>query len=76
MGFFKESTGDATSKAVARMHTWCWVLIYGGLLLLVLGEFTRRNSEPTGWMLIAVGAIATVVGAILIWVRSRMPEKS
>jgi hypothetical protein len=49
-----------------------WVLIYGGLLVVCLGFFVQRQSAALGWTLAGVGAAAAVVGAVLVWVRSRM----
>jgi LPXTG-motif cell wall-anchored protein len=57
--------------STAKLETLIWVLIYGGLLLVVFGLFVQRTLPATGWTLIVVGAIVTVVGAVLIWVRSR-----
>jgi len=51
-----------------------WTLIYGGLLLASLGIFVRRDHEPIGWTIIALGALATTVGAVLVYVRSRMKD--
>lgn len=55
-----------------KLETLIWVLIYGGLLMVVFGLFAQRTMPATGWTLIVVGAIVTVVGAVLVWVRSRM----
>ena len=60
--------------APKTVETLVWVLIYGGLLTLSLGVFVQRLHEPIGWTFTVVGAVATVVGAVLIWVRSRMPR--
>ncbi len=57
--------------STSKLETLIWVLIYGGLLLVVFGLFVQRTMAATGWTLIVVGAIVTVVGAVLIWVRSR-----
>jgi vacuolar-type H+-ATPase subunit I/STV1 len=51
-----------------------WVLIYGGLLSVCLGVFVRRSAEGLGWVLIALGAVVAMAGAVLVWVRSRMPD--
>ena len=72
MGFFKEAVEQSPARNVARLHTWIWALIYGGLLLLVLGLATRPFDEALGWILIAVGASLAAAGFVLIWVRSRM----
>jgi hypothetical protein len=53
------------------LETLTWVLIYGGLLLLCLGVFVLRQGGAIGWALIAIGAVAAVVGAVLIAVRAR-----
>lgn len=73
MGFFKES-GRTSSRNIARLQALIWVLIYGGLLTLVLGVFTRRSDGPLGWSLMAAGALVAALGAVLIYVRSRLKE--
>ncbi len=55
-----------------KLETLIWVLIYGGLLLVVFGLFAQRTMPVAGWTLIVAGAIVTVVGAVLVWVRSRV----
>ena len=49
-----------------------WVLIYGGLLLLVLGLFVARRDAGLGWVLGSAGAVRAAAGVALIVVRSRM----
>jgi hypothetical protein len=49
-----------------------WVLLYGGLLLLVLGLAVGRAQATLGWSLVAVGAVVAAVGVSLIWIRSKM----
>ena len=73
MGFFKESK-PTSSKDIARLHALIWVLIYGGLLTLVLGLFTRRSDAALGCSLMIVGALVAAVGVALIYVRSRLKE--
>ena len=48
-----------------------WVLIYGGLLIISLALFVARDDGPFGTLLAAAGVVATAVGCLLIWVRSR-----
>jgi hypothetical protein len=55
-----------------KLETLTWVLIYGGLLLLCLGIFVRREMPATGWTLVAVGSAIALAGAVLVWVRSRI----
>jgi hypothetical protein len=55
-----------------RIETWIWVLIYGGLLSLSLGWFVTPRQGPWGELMIGGGIGATIVGVVLIVVRSRM----
>lgn len=48
-----------------------WVLIYGGLLFACLGIFLMRQDGALGWVVVAIGALDTAAGVVLIWVRSR-----
>jgi hypothetical protein len=49
-----------------------WSLIYVGLLVLCLGLFVQRQGGAFGGALLVVGGVAAAVGALLVWVRSRM----
>jgi hypothetical protein len=55
------------------LDTLVWVLIYGGLLTLSLAVFVGGTSPLLGWGLGVAGALATVAGVVLVWVRSRKP---
>ncbi|MBS0452415.1 MAG: hypothetical protein JSS14_13990 [Proteobacteria bacterium] len=66
------ATEQQAAKSYARLEGWIWVLIYGGLLLVVLGIVTGRESEVLGWSLAVPGVVVTAVGAVLIYVRSRL----
>lgn len=59
-------------RTILWMERLTWVYIFGGLLLAVLGTFARRQDDTTGWVLIAIGVVLTVVGIVLIGVRSRI----
>ena len=56
----------------ARLENWIWGLIYGGMLLAILGIATGRIDVAMGWMLALPGAVMAVVGIVLIYVRSRL----
>jgi hypothetical protein len=56
----------------ANVETLVWVLIYGGLLLGVLGLAVQPLEGALGWSLVGLGAVMAAVGVVLIWVRSRM----
>ena len=72
MPFFKPGQ-EARDRRVARVETWVWVFVYGGLLALVLGLFMVRQQDGSGVLLMVLGGIATAVGALLLYLRSRMP---
>ena len=61
-----------------RIEKWIWPLIYGGLLLLSLGLFVGRRTDGTGmgWALVLVGLAGVVAGAVLVVLRSRLPDKT
>jgi hypothetical protein len=58
----------------ARLENWIWILLYGGLLLVILGIATGRLEPFTGWLLAIPGAVAAGVGVVLIYVRSRLKD--
>ena len=72
MSFFKPLTEGATNKSISRLHTLIWVLIYGGLLVAVLGLFVQRANDPVGWSMVVLGCVAAAGGCVLIYVRSKM----
>jgi len=61
-----------SNPAASRVEVWIWVLIYAGLALLGLGLAVQRNDASLGWTMAAIGIALAVVGAVLVWVRSRM----
>ena len=76
MGFYKPGANHPTDPRTARLHKIIWALIFGGLLTLVLGIFVGKTDDVIGWMMITAGAVMTLVGAILIYVRSTMKSDS
>jgi len=58
--------------STAAVEKLIWTLIYLGLLALCLGVFVRRGGGALGSAMIVVGAFASVVGALLVFIRSRM----
>jgi membrane protease YdiL (CAAX protease family) len=64
-----------TSKQkLSRMHNLIWAMIYGGLLVLILGLATQRTDDALGWSMVAVGGLVAAAGFALIYVRSRLTE--
>ena len=59
-------------KPHATLEKWIWILIYGGLFLLILGIATGRANEVLGWSVALPGVVLAVVGVVLIYVRSRL----
>jgi hypothetical protein len=51
-----------------------WILIFGGLFALSLGLFVERQDMALGWGLVIAGGMASAVGVVLVWVRSRMND--
>ena len=74
MSFFKKYNGT-TNLRLARLETLIWVLIYGGLLTLVVGFFMSRREDGTGFEMMLGGSIIASIGALLIYLRSRLREE-
>ena len=72
MGFYKPGANHPTDPSVVRLHKAIWSLIYGGLLLLVLGLFVAKSDDTIGWIMVVAGGVAAVAGAALVYVRSRI----
>ena len=66
----------ASAKNIQRLQNLIWILVYGGLLTLILGVFTRRTDETLGFTLVLGGGSVAAVGFALIYVRSRIKSDS
>jgi len=64
--------GTKPPKPYARLEKWIWILIYGGLFLVIIGIATGRTDAALGWSIAVPGALVAVVGFVLIYVRSRL----
>ena len=62
--------------SAGRIETLVWVLAYGGLLLFGLGVALSRGGLGYGWSVSLGGIVIAVAGVVLIYVRSRMAERS
>ena len=58
----------------ARLHLLIWALIFGGLLAAVVGFALDRNGEPFGAVVVIASSVLVAIGAVLVWVRSRMSD--
>ena len=70
----RHARGLVLSDRRALVEKLVWIYVYGGLILLGLGLSVRRSDAGLGWSIAAIGALVTVAGAVLIWVRSRMKD--
>ena len=55
-----------------KTEAWIWVLVYGGMIVLGIGLAVQRDDATTGWAIACAGAVLIALGALLVWVRSRM----
>jgi uncharacterized membrane protein HdeD (DUF308 family) len=58
----------------STLDTLIWVLIYGGLVLAGLGLSVQRTHYLLGTVVLVMGAIVTLAGFALIYVRSRRQD--
>ena len=61
---------------VAKVDVLIWTLIYGGLLTLACGLALRTFDSALARIVSVVGVGLAAIGAVLIWVRSRMVARS
>jgi hypothetical protein len=57
-----------------RMQKLIWVAIYGGLLAVVLATFLGTGDEALASCLTICGIVFVAIGALMIYLRSRMGE--
>ena len=74
MGFYKPGANHTANPKMARLHKIIWALIFGGLLSVIFGIFVSQTDNAVGWMMIIGGVVLTVAGAVLVYVRSTMPD--
>ncbi len=55
-----------------KVETWVWVLVYGGMIVLGVGLAVQGSDAATGWLIACAGGVLVALGALLVWVRSRM----
>lgn len=64
----------ASPQALARLGSIIWALIFGGLFAITFSFVFKDVGQALSWSLAVAGAVATVAGAVLIYVRSRLTE--
>ena len=57
-----------------RIERLIWVFVYGGLAAIGLGLAVRSSVDGLPWLLLGGGIVSVLVGALLLWVRSRMRD--
>ncbi|MBG9386916.1 hypothetical protein [Caenimonas aquaedulcis] len=62
----------SSPRAILWVERLVWMLIYGGLFAAIIGLATKGSDPATGWWLIVIGVLIAAIGALLVWVRSRM----
>ena len=76
MGFYKPGANHPTDPRMARLHKVIWALIFGGLLVVILGIFVGKTDDVIGWTMAAAGGAMVATGAVLIFVRSTLTSDS
>ena len=61
--------------APGRVERLVWILIYGGLIVFVVGVALSRGGLDYGWSVSVVGIVVAVAGVVLVYVRSRMADR-
>jgi membrane-bound ClpP family serine protease len=62
------------TQIVTRVEKVIWPLIFVGVLLIGLGISLHRTDESAGTVVGVVGIAMVLLGAVLLWVRSRMRD--
>jgi hypothetical protein len=57
---------------INTIERWIWILIYGGLLIVVIGLAVGAQDASLAWGLIVLGGMMAGLGFGGIYVRSRM----
>ena len=55
-----------------QVDTAVWLFIYGGIAVLGLGLFVIPVEATLGWAIAPIGLLLIGIGAVLLWLRSRM----
>ena len=58
--------------SIAWLEKLIWVLVFVGIAVFGLGIAVGRSDDALGYGLMAGGALLALVGALFVWVRSRM----
>jgi sulfite exporter TauE/SafE len=62
--------------STSSTEKFIWPLIFVGLFIGGLGFTVARSDDTLGWVLNLVGSVLMLVGALMLWARSRARSKS
>jgi hypothetical protein len=57
--------------STSSTEKFIWPLIFVGLFIGGLGFTVARSDDTLGWVLNLVGGLLMLVGAAMVWMRSR-----
>ena len=60
------------SDTASWHDTWIWVFIFAGIFVFGLGLAVARTDGGLGGAIAALGGLLVLVGAVLVWARSRI----
>lgn len=58
----------------STIDKFTWPLIYGGILLVLLGISTLSADAALGWPIVIVGSVLALIGVFTIYLRSRIKD--
>jgi hypothetical protein len=62
--------------STSSTEKFIWPLIFAGLFIGGLGFTVARSDDTLGWVFNLVGSVLMLVGAVMLWMRSRARSKS
>ncbi len=66
----------ASARTLSRIETLAWVLIYGGILVVIGSLVAGQAGLQPGPLPMLLGLVAVFGGAVAIWIRSRLKDDS
>ena len=60
------------SGVARRLDTWIWVFVFAGIFVFGLGLAVAHEDDGLGGTIAAFGGLLVLVGAVMVWARSRI----
>jgi len=60
------------SGIARKLDTWIWVFVFAGIFVFGLGLAVARTDGGLGGAIAAFGGLLVLVGAVMVWARSRI----